>query len=128
MAASSGRTPDALRPLVTEPLKRQRVQPGRFPELWRRGIHVLLVFATFVLVVDALVGEKGLIDTMQARRQYREVAGSLEALRRDNSRLRENVRLLKEDPATIEALARKELGLIRPGEMVFIIKEASPAR
>ena len=46
---------------------------------------------------------------------------------RENARLREDVRRLRFDPGTIEALARKELGLIKPGEVLFIIKNARPA-
>ncbi len=41
--------------------------------------------------------------------------------------LREEMRRLNEDPATIESLARQELGLIRPGEIVFILKDLKEA-
>ena len=34
------------------------------------------------------------------------------------------MRRLNEDPATIESVAREQLGLIRPGEVVFILKDA----
>jgi cell division protein FtsB len=78
--------------------------------------------------VDSLVGEKGLMESMRARKQYRELAASLDAVRRENDRMREEVRRLKEDPSAIESLARKELGLIRPGEVLFIIKDEKPAR
>ena len=91
----------------------------------RKTIHILLVFVTVVLVVDALVGDKGLMQTMRARRQHREVTASLEQLRRHNATLRDHVRRLREDPSAIEALARKELGLVRPGEVLFIVKDAS---
>ena len=64
---------------------------------------------------------------MRARKQYREAAASLEAVRRDNIRLREEARRLKEDPGAIEALAREQLGLIRPGEVLFIIKDQPAA-
>jgi cell division protein FtsB len=94
----------------------------------RRTVHFLLIFVAFVLVVDALVGEKGLIESMRARRQHREVAASLETIRRDNVRLREEARRLKEDPGAIESLAREQLGLIRPGEVLFIIKDQAPPR
>ena len=47
----------------------------------------------------------------------------LAATRQENSRLREQVRRLKEDPASVEAIAREELGLIRPGEMLFIVHD-----
>ena len=44
-------------------------------------------------------------------------------LRIDNARLRDEARRLREEPAAIEEVARRELGLIRPGETVFIIKD-----
>ena len=94
----------------------------------RRAIHLLLVFVTLVLVVDALVGEKGLMESLRARRQYRELSASLETLRRDNERMVEQARLLREDPATIESVAREELGLMRQGEVLFIIKDAKQVR
>jgi cell division protein FtsB len=108
------------------PLRRKRAAPAPASTFRRRIIHLLLVFVTFVLVVDSLVGEKGLMESMRARREYRELAASLETLRRDNARMREEVRRLNEDPATIEAVARQELGLIRPGEVLFIVKDEAP--
>ena len=106
-----------------EPLRRKRVVPAPSNLFRRRGLHLLLIFVTLVLVVDALVGEKGLMQSMNAQRQYRELASSLERLRHDNALLRDQVRRLNEDPATIETLAREELGLIRPGEVLFILKD-----
>jgi cell division protein FtsB len=35
---------------------------------------------------------------------------------------------LREDPNAIEELARRELGLIRPGETLFIIKDIPPPK
>jgi cell division protein FtsB len=111
------------RPAGVEPLRRKRVAPGG-PSAWRRrGVHLLLAFVTLVLVIDALVGEKGLLESMRVRRQYQDLAASLEDLKRDNAHLRDEARRLKEDPAAIESLAREELGLIRPGEVVFILKD-----
>ena len=42
------------------------------------------------------------------------------------TRLREQVSRLTDDPAAIEELARDELGLMRPGEKVFIVKDLKP--
>jgi cell division protein FtsB len=120
--------PDGKRSGGVEPLRRKRAVPAPPSIFQRRGIHVLLIFVTLVLVIDSLVGEKGLMESMRARRQYREVAASLEAIRHENARMREEVRRLKEDPAAIESLAREELGLIRQDEVLFIIKDAKPAR
>lgn len=107
------------------PLRRKRIPPAPAPSPFRsRLLHYVLALVTVVLVVDALVGDNGLLETMRARRQYEEVAASINGLRQDNTRLRDEIRRLKSDPSTIEWIARDELGLMRPGELVFIIKDA----
>jgi cell division protein FtsB len=75
--------------------------------------------------VDSLVGDKGFLETLRARRQYAEVSVALAAKRQENARLRDEIRRLREDPASVEAIAREELGLIRPGELLFIVHEGS---
>jgi cell division protein FtsB len=40
--------------------------------------------------------------------------------------LREDARRLREDPAAIEEIARRELGLMSPGEKLFIIRNVEP--
>jgi cell division protein FtsB len=107
------------------PLRRRRPEPapaGPSP-LRNRILNYVLALITVVLVVDALVGDKGLLETIRARRQYDAVAGALAATRTENAHLREQIRRLKEDPASVEAIAREELGLIRPGELLFIVHE-----
>jgi len=86
------------------------------------------VFVASVILVDALVGERGLLASMRARRQYDELAATIARERADNARLREEARRLKEDPSAIEEIARRELGLIKPGEKVFIVKDVAPAK
>jgi len=76
-----------------------------------------------VLLIDAFVGDKGLLAMMEAREQYRLLEQSLAEARAENARLREQARRLREDPAAIEEIARRELGLIRPGEKLFIIRD-----
>jgi len=96
--------------------------------LRRKLLHFLLIFVTVVLVVDALVGEKGFMETMRARRQAHEQETHLARLRQENAQLREEARRLREDPKAIESVAREELGLIRPGELLFILKDSKPAK
>ena len=89
-------------------------------------LQYLLVFVSCVLVVDAVVGEKGFIAMMKARQQYRALEQSLGQARAENAQLREEARRLREDPVAIEEIARRELGLIKPGEKLFIIKDVRP--
>ena len=90
-------------------------------------MQALLLFIAAVIVVDALVGEQGLFAMLKARRQAEELAATIARQRAENARLREEIGRLNDDPAAIEEVARRELGLIRPGEKVFIIKDLSPA-
>ena len=92
----------------------------------RRALQYLLVFVTCVLVVDAVVGEKGLIAMVKARQEYRALEESLARVRAENARLREEARRLREDPATVEEIARRELGMMKPGERLFIIRDVRP--
>ena len=89
----------------------------------RRLVRHALVFITLLIVVDAIAGEKGLLALLQARREYSALERSLERARTENAQLRDMARRLREDPNAIEEQARRELGLIKPGEMLFIIKD-----
>lgn len=92
-----------------------RRQPRRF---WS---HVLL-FAAGVLLVNAVFGEKGLMDTLRARKSFAASALDLARLKRENAALRDEARRLRSDPSTIESVARGDLGLIHPGEILVTIK------
>ena len=101
--------------LLVKPLPRTRRQYG----VWIRRAVLL---ATLVVLVDAVFGDRGLAETWRARRIYAGAAAELADLQKANAGLREQTRRLTEDPAAIEDVARKELGLIRPGEVLFVVK------
>jgi cell division protein FtsB len=101
---------------------RRTPKPGR-PVRKRRIVTLLLVFIASVIVVDGLVGERGLLAMLRARREYDALSASIARQRAENARLREMARRLREDPTAIEEIARRELGLIKPGERVFILKD-----
>ena len=112
-----------------EPLRRRRVQPepAAGSPRRRRILNAVLGFATVVLLVDALIGEKGLMERMRARQEFETQLAALESLRAGNAQLRDKARRLREDPSAIESIAREELGLIRPGELLFILRDVKPA-
>jgi len=108
---------------------RQRSPQPKGTSRGRRIGQIALVFVFVAMAVDALVGERGFMAIFRARKQYEEVSQSLTRQKAENARLREEARRLKDDPSAIEELARRNLGLIRPGEKVFIVKDlASPVR
>jgi cell division protein FtsB len=93
------------------------------PRRRRRALHNALLVVGCVLVIDALVGDKGLLAMLRARQTYRSLEESLADVRTENAGLREEARRLREDPSAIEEIARQELGLIKPGEKLFIVKD-----
>jgi cell division protein FtsB len=109
------------------PRKRQTPKTKR-PVRSRRMVSILLLVVAGAIIVDGLVGEKGLLAMLRARHQYEVLSATIEHKRADNARLREEARRLKDDPSAIEEVARRELGLIKPGEKVFIVKDAPPAK
>jgi cell division protein FtsB len=101
----------------------RRVVTSKHPVRNRRIVYVLLLFIASVIVADGLVGDRGLLAMLRARQEYEALATTISRLRADNARLRDEARRLREEPSAIEEVARRELGLIRPGEKVFIIKD-----
>ena len=93
---------------------------GRQDKPWLRRA---IAFLACVLLADALFGDWGLAETLRARRDYRQGAAALSALQLENAALRNEAKRLESDPGTIEAVAREELGLVRPGEILVVVTD-----
>ena len=88
----------------------------------RRRTRWLLVGVAGVLLANALGGERGLFAGRTAGRTHGALTADVAGIRQENAALREEIRRLREDPREIEAVAREELGLMRPGERVFVVQ------
>jgi cell division protein FtsB len=106
-------------PAAADDVDLPKLPPRRQQNPWMRR---LLLGTTCVLMLDALFGERGLAETMKARRDFQDTSAGLAEVRQQNAALRAQIRHLQEDPGTIESVAREELGLIRPGEILVIVK------
>ena len=93
--------------------------PPRQEQQWTGKV---LCFAACVLAVNALIGERGLSETLRARRNFQSAVADLSRLQYENAALAETVRQLQQDAPTIEHVARAELGLIKPGEILVVVK------
>jgi len=120
---------DAQTGQPARPRVRRRVRPGagsgeRRKKIWTYG----LVLFSAVLMVNALIGEKGYLANLQARREFQQVSESLRQLEAENARLAELAHRLKTDPRALEDAARKQLGLIKPGETLITLRDRPTAR
>lgn len=106
--------------------QRQRASWTQLNRRVTRGTaRYLFFFVTTVLLINALVGERGLMATLMANRQYATLSKSIAGLRVENDALRDEARRLRHEPSIIEEIARRELGFVRRGERVFIVSSSS---
>jgi len=87
--------------------------------MMRTGLVLVLVFA----VVDGVFGERGLLANMDVRRRIAVQQSTIDELTKRNNAITEDIRRLREDPAAVEELAREELGLMKDGELLIILRD-----
>ena len=80
-----------------------------------------VALVTLVLLSEGLLGEGGVVATLRPRKTHSLLDQQIATLRKENAALRETVRLLQEDPSAIEDITGRELGLISPGEVLFVV-------
>jgi cell division protein FtsB len=93
----------------------------------RRIVESMLVLVGCLVLGGSLIGERGCVANIRAREEARAEQRRLDKARRETIALREKKRLLEYDLGTIEDAARRELGLIKPGEKIFIITDVPAA-
>ncbi|MEO8070625.1 MAG: septum formation initiator family protein [Acidobacteriota bacterium] len=129
MAPMSDETPrirDDRQP--TLPRTRGRLRSAQDSRDRRRTLLTWgLAVALSVLLVNSLIGENGYLATVRASHEQAELVASLAKIRIENQQLQEESRRLRNDPAALEATARRALGFIRPGETLVIVHDASPS-
>ncbi len=91
----------------------------RLSRLWHAcGPHVLVIFVVVLLVHDVF-GTHGFLAMHRKQQEIRKVSSALEKLNKENAALEQDVQDLKSDPQTIRKIAREELGLAQPGEIII---------
>jgi cell division protein FtsB len=95
------------------------VSAVRHRMVMRTGLVLVLVFA----VVDGVFGERGWLANMDVRRRIAVQQSAIDEMTKRNDTVTEDIRRLREDPSAVEELAREELGLMKDGELLIIIRD-----
>jgi cell division protein FtsB len=104
----------------------------RKPRQWRWGQNLLIekqhrivigggIGCFLLLSLLAMAGERGFFEVYQFNRHLQHVESRIQALEVENERMRLQLTGLQSDPYQIEKLAREDLGLVRPDEIIFEI-------
>ena len=73
------------------------------------------------VVVNEVIGGTGYVARREQRRHIDQLTAEVDQLKQENERLTKRVQDLRSDPATIEEMAREQLHLARPGEVVVTL-------
>ena len=80
----------------------------------------VIIILSICLVIYAFT--PCIIEQRKLNKQIENLESEIERVRESNKKLAKEISALKNDPLYIEKLARKELGLIRSGEVIYKLK------
>ena len=84
------------------------------------GVFGLLTVAMLLL---AVFNEKGALEVHAQANKLNAIESQISKLDSDNKQLTADIQALRSDPNAIEKLAREELKLVKPGEIVLVTPE-----
>lgn len=105
------------------PSRNQRSRGGAEGSFKRKALSLALFLILTSSALNALFGDRGLLEMLKARRELRNLEQEIAAIESENSGLLEEIRALKTSPLAVERLARERLGLARPGEVIVIVRD-----
>ncbi|MDP9339179.1 MAG: septum formation initiator family protein [Acidobacteriota bacterium] len=92
--------------------------------LFQRNVRVLLALFVALLFVHDILGAHGYLSMRQTQDGIKKVRSEIGTLNKENAALQQVVKDLKSDPRAIEKIAREELILAKPGEIIIKIPQS----
>ena len=93
-----------------------------------QGVIVRIALAVFGLLTVAMLllavfNEKGALQVHAQATKLSSIESEITRLDTENKKLTADIQALRSDPTTIEKIAREELKLVKPGEVVLVTPE-----
>jgi cell division protein FtsB len=100
--------------------QRREVAQAQQKRRWR--LYVIgAIFMTSYFTYSFLFDSMGFMKYLSMKRTQAQIADDIQALQEKNARLRKDIDAVKNDPVTVETLARERLGMVRKDETVFLV-------
>lgn len=90
--------------------------------LFAKALMLGVALLGLTLVALGIFGNNGILTYTQLNRHYREMEIRVEKLKQENKRLAEETQALGNDPFLIERIAREELGMVKPDEVLYQVR------
>ncbi len=82
----------------------------------------LMVMAA-ALIVHEIFGKNGYLALRKQKQEYQALEQQIEQLKQENRQLEEQVKALRTDPKAIEKVARDDMRMARPGEIIYTLPD-----
>jgi cell division protein FtsB len=94
----------------------------------RRNAVYVLVLVCVALLVHEIFGTHGFLALRREKKEVESLRQQIRQLQQENGQLDKQIKALKSDPKAIERLAREQIRLARPGEIIYTLPEKDPKK
>jgi len=98
----------------------------KFAAIWSQYGRSILILCVFALLLHDIFGTHGFLAMRRTKLEIARVQSDINRLAKENAELSDEVKSLKTDPHKIESIARDELGLAKPNEVIIKIPQSQP--
>jgi len=85
----------------------------------KKRLFLLILISFLIFAILTFFGEKGILHLFRLQKELVRVSEKNSKLVEENQKLKEEVKRLKSDKRYIEEIARKELGMVKEGEIIY---------
>jgi len=90
-----------------------------FLRRYNKKVLITILLLVSVMAFFTFFGDKGLLQVYRLKKELREIERGNWELEKENERLRAEIYRLRTNRDYVEELARRELGLVKKGEVVY---------
>ncbi len=94
----------------------------------KKRLLLLILIPLLILGILTFFGEKGILHLLRLQKEAVRIKERNIKLEEENQKLREEVKHLQSDKRYIEEIARKELGMVKEGEVIYQFDVSAPGR
>ena len=92
----------------------------------RRNAVLALGLIFIALLVHEVFGEHGYLAMRRQKKELDTLQQQIQQLQQENQELEKQVKALQSDPKAIEKVAREQMRMARPGELIYTLPEKEP--
>ena len=85
--------------------------------------YTALLFAALLLLWVVFAPNRGIFDLIKAQKELETLQVENSRLKEENQALQEEISRLRDDPDYLEEKARKEYGMLKENEVLYIFKK-----